>query len=207
MAVLADASPIWHPGSFAFEVLGCQHTLKFPTAKLLDYAGRESELQTDANPFALVTLAHLLTQATRQDMDARYAAKWKLIQLLYQRGWEKQRIIDLFMVLDWMMRLPEHLKQELWQNIDLLEEREKMRYVSSIEQIGIEKGMQQGVQQGVLQGEALALQRLLAKRFGVLPTEITARIALASREAVESWFDQAIDAQRLNDVFGDTTSH
>jgi hypothetical protein len=188
-------------------VLGCKQLLEFPTAKLLDYAGQEAELQAAENPFALVTLAHLLTQATRQDMDARFAAKWKLIQLLYQRGWEKQRIIDLFLVLDWMMRLPEHLKQALWHNIDVIEEKEKMRYVSSIEQFRIEKGTQQGIQQGVQQGEALALLRLLAKRFGALPAEITTRIAAASRQEIESWFDQAIDAKRLDDVFDGATSH
>jgi hypothetical protein len=68
----------WPPNSFAFEVLGCEHTLKIPSVKLLDYAGREAELQANENPFVLVTLAHLLTQATRQDMGACYAAKWKL---------------------------------------------------------------------------------------------------------------------------------
>jgi hypothetical protein len=207
MAVLADEAAGWHPRSFGFEVLGCKHWLEFPTIKLQDYAGREAELQADENPFALVTLAHLLTQATRQDMDARYAAKWKLIQLLYRRGWEKQRIIDLFLVLDWMMRLPEPLKQALWQNIDVLEEKEKMRYVSSIEQFRIEKGIQQGIQQGVQQGEALALQKLLAKRFGPLSADIASRIAAASRQEVESWFDQAIDARQLDDVFGGSPAH
>jgi hypothetical protein len=202
MAVLADESDHWHPTSFGFEVLGCEHTLKFPTAKLLDFAGRESDLQEQANPFALVTLAHLLTKATRKDMPARFAAKWKLIQLLYHRGWEKQRIIDLFVVFDWMMRLPEHLTRELWQNIDVLEEKEQMRYVSSVERIGIEKGLQQGVQQG----EAAALKRLLARRFGAIPSEISAQIAAASVEEIERWFDQAIEAQRLDDVFGPATN-
>lgn len=200
MAVLADQSEGWHPTSFGFEVLGCAHTLKFPTAKLLDFAGRETELQAEPNPFALVTLAHLLSKATRQDMAARFAAKWKLIQLLYQRRWDKQRIIDLFVVLDWMMRLPEHLAQELWQNIDILEEQEQMRYVSSVERIGIEKGREQGLQQG----EALALQRLLRKRFGAIPSEISARIAAASLSEIEGWFDQAIEAGRIDDVFGPT---
>ena len=86
-----------------------------------------------------------------------------------------------------------------------------MRYVSSIEQFRIEKGMQQGMQQGIVQGvqqgEALALQRLLGKRFGILPADIVARIASASRQEVEGWFDQAIDASRIDDIFGDATPH
>ena len=73
-------------------------------------------------------------------MNARFAAKWKLVQLLYQRGWDKQRVIDLFSVLDWMMRLPEQLKRSLWHNIEVLEEQEKMRYVTSVEQLYSESG-------------------------------------------------------------------
>jgi predicted transposase YdaD len=139
-------------------------------------------------------------------MDARYAAKWKLVQLLYQRDWDKQRIIDLFLVLDWMMRLPVHLKQELCHNIELLEESEKMRYVSSVEQVLIERvmqqGMQQGRQEGEKKGEALALQRLLTKRFGTISSDVTAKIAGATVEQIEAWFDLAIDAAQIADVFG-----
>ncbi len=86
-----------------------------------------------------------------------------------------------------------------------------MRCVSSIEQFRIEKGIQQGIgqgiEQGVQQGEALALQRLLVKRFGALPVDIAARITSASRQEIESWFDQAIDAERFDDVFGDASAH
>jgi hypothetical protein len=105
-----------------------------------------------------------------------------------------------------MMRLPEHLTRELRQNIDVLEEKEQMRYVSSVEQIGIEKGLLQGVEQGVQQGEAAALKRLLAKRFGAIPSEISAQISAASLEEIERWFDQAIEARRLDDVFGPATN-
>ena len=113
MALLADDAPNWKPQEYRFEVLGCKHTLEFPVAKLLDYAGQEAALQDDPNPFALVTLAHLQTRATRKNPQARFEAKWKLVQLLYRRGWDKQRIIDLFLVIDWMMHLPDFLSQQL----------------------------------------------------------------------------------------------
>ena len=200
MAVLADETTRWHPSTFQTEALGCEHHFKFPTAKLLDYREQEKTLLADPNPFALVTLTHLLTQATRKDMDARFAAKWKLVQLLYRRGWDKQRVIDLFSVLDWMMSLPTHLSQSLWHNIDVLEEKEKMRYVTSVERLCIEKGMQQGK----LEGEALALQRLITKRFGSLPAVIAAQITSASQAQIETWFDLAIDAPSLEAVFGPT---
>ena len=65
------------------------------------------------------------------------------------------------------------------------------------------KGKQQGLQEGKQQGEMLALQRLLAKRFGVIPMEIVALISQAPLEDIERWFDRAIDAQHLSDVFVD----
>ena len=217
LAVLADTTANWRPNHFGFAVLGCEHELRFPAVKLLDYAAQQDQLYSNPNPFALVTLAHLLTQATRQDMNARFAAKWKLVQLLYQRGWDKQRVIDLFSVLDWMMRLPEQLKRSLWHNIEVLEEQEKMRYVTSIEQLYSEKWMQQGMVQGMqrglmqgrqegrmtgrAEGEAYALRRLLQKRFGPLSEDVLARLQAASIDELELWLDRALDADSLAGVF------
>ena len=204
MAVLADDTPSWKPQEFSYEVLGCKHSLQFPIAKLMDYADRAESLENDPNPFALVTLAHLQTRATRTDPQARFAAKWKLVQLLYRRGWDKQRIIDLFFVLDWMMKLPKHLSEQLWQNVVELEQEKRMAYVSTGERIGIEKGMQAGIQQGMQAGEALALQKLLTKRFGAIPSETVGRITTASSEQLDAWLDLVLDAPSLSAVFGGT---
>ena len=65
------------------------------------------------------------------------------------------------------------------------------------------KGRQEGKQEGKQEGEMLALQRLLSKRFGNIPTEITCLISSAPVEAIERWFDLAIDAQQLSDIFKD----
>jgi hypothetical protein len=59
------------------------------------------------------------------------------------------------------------------------------------------------IAEGKQQGEMLALQRLLAKRFGVIPVEIVALISQAPLEDIERWFDRAIDAKALPDVFED----
>lgn len=67
---------------------------------------------------------------------------------------------------------------------------------------GRQEGRQEGHQQGRQQGESLALQRLLSKRFGAIPSDIAVRIAAASVEQIETWFDCAIDARELSDVFG-----
>jgi len=67
----------------------------------------------------------------------------------------------------------------------------------------IAEGELKGELKGKQEGEMLALQRLLSKRFGTLPTDITRSISNASVETIERWFDLAIDAQQLSDIFKD----
>jgi flagellar biosynthesis/type III secretory pathway protein FliH len=80
-------------------------------------------------------------------------------------------------------------------------------YIAEGKQEGLQEGKQQGLQEGELnglqKGEMLALQRLLAKRFGVIPMETVTLISQAPLEDIERWFDRAIDAKQLPDVFAD----
>jgi hypothetical protein len=198
LAVLADDQEHWQPESFNYEIFGCQLGLRFPVAKLLDWAGSEARLADSSNPFSVVTLAHLATRATRNDATARYAAKWTLVQGLYRRGWGKQQVIDLFKVLDWMMRLPKELNAQLWQNLETLEKGTNMPYVCSVERIGIEKGIEQGIQQG----QARALARQLTHRFGALPAWVTERLDKATADELETWVEAVLSADSITAVFG-----
>ena len=70
-AILGDERPGWRPDSYGYELWGCQVRLDFPTVKLLDYRERWEELESSRNPFAVVAMAHLHTQATRKDPERR----------------------------------------------------------------------------------------------------------------------------------------
>jgi hypothetical protein len=120
-----------------------------------------------------------------------------LAKLLYERNWDKQRIIDLFSVIDWMMQVPVELQKQLWQDIEKLERNRAMPYITSVERIGIEKGMQQGLQQG----EAALIERQLNRRFGQLSAETLARLQTATLEQLEQWSCNILDAKHLEDVF------
>ena len=76
-------------------------------------------------------------------------------------------------------------------------------YMAEGKQEGLQEGLQKGELKGLQQGEMLALQRLLAKRFGVIPVETVALLSHASLEDIERWFDRAIDAKELSAVFND----
>lgn len=68
-------------------------------------------------------------------------------------------------------------------------------------QIGMKAGMQAGRQEGRQEGESLVLQKLLVRRFGPLPAEKKAVIAVASSEQLEIWLDRVLDAESLESVF------
>jgi hypothetical protein len=67
---------------------------------------------------------------------------------------------------------------------------------------GLKEGREEGVEEGVKKGKAGALLRLLVRRFGTLPKNVTARVTRASIEDIDRWFDRAVDAATLDDVFG-----
>ena len=169
LAVLADEHKHWKPTSYGFAVLGCRHTLEFPVAKLTDYEDKVDELLASENAFGLITAAHILTQKTRKKHQERYEAKLRLIRLLYELQWDKQRVIDLFSVVDWLLQLPEWLNSQVLQELETIEESKKVRYVTSVERIGMAKGIAEGLVEGRLEGESRLLRRLLERRFGVLP--------------------------------------
>ena len=60
------------------------------------------------------------------------------------------------------MKLPEWLDEQVWYEIETIEESEKMQYITSVERIDIAKGRQEG--------ESRLLRKLLERRFGALPT-------------------------------------
>jgi hypothetical protein len=140
LVVLTDDNPNWRPNHYGYELLGTEINFRFSTVKLLEYQAQIEELLTNPNAFALVTVAHLLTRQTQGQHHQRYAAKLRLAKLLYARDWGKQRIIDLFSVIDWMMQVPEKLQLQLWSEIEQFERNLSMPYMTSVERIGIEKG-------------------------------------------------------------------
>ena len=58
-----------------------------------------------------------------------------------------------------------------------------------------------GIEKGIEKGEALLLQRLLARRFGPLPSDLVATISTASASQIETWGDRVLDATSLEAVF------
>ncbi|MBF0110424.1 MAG: DUF4351 domain-containing protein [Magnetococcales bacterium] len=198
LAILADEEIGWRPTEFSYDLWGTKQSYRFTAIKLLDYS--ETELEQSSNPFAIVTLAHLHAKRTRHRVAERYQEKRRLIRRLYQSGFGRQQVVDLFRFIDWVLRLPEDADEKLWKDIVDFEENQKMPYISSVERFGEERGIQKGRRQG----SALMLKDLLQRRFGDVPEWANKKIAEAELPSLKKWSLRIFDVQSLDELFSDT---
>ncbi|OJA01076.1 hypothetical protein BEV13_00520, partial [Rickettsiella grylli] len=123
LAILTDSNRTWHPQNyqrdvFDFSVL----TFNFKTHKLINYCTKKRELETSNNPFAIVVLVHLIFLETKKDPKARFIMKLRLTQLLYERGYGRDYVINLLKVIDWALVIPKDLELEYKEKLHELEE-------------------------------------------------------------------------------------
>lgn len=168
MAVLGDDRPTWRPREYGYGRWGCEMRLQFPIVKLLDYAWED--LEANDNPFAAVVMVHRQTQNTTQDASERLRWKLNLSKSLYRRGYDRQDILALLLLLDRMMRLPEPLELVFRDELKQFEEETQMTYMSSFERIG----RQEGRQEGRVEERQEIIRNILMSRFGAMDEELEA---------------------------------
>jgi hypothetical protein len=189
LAVLADDDPNWRPDRYQDELWGWSLRMLFPPAKVLDYAGRDAELEADANPFARVVLAHLKALQTRRDPQERRLWKFRLVRGLYERGFAAEDVRQLFRLIDWLMELPWGQDKLFWQEVEHYEEERTMPFVTTPERFGIRKGM------------LLMLEKLLRSRFGEEGVQLLPAISdLENADKILAMHDAILKAATLEDI-------
>ena len=171
LAVLGDERASWRPSSYGYALGGCELSLRFPVAKLLDFESQWETLEESINPFGMLVMAHLKTKATRGEPQNRKQWKGRLVRRLFERGYSRTEVVQLFRLIDWMMVLPEELQQEFTQELRLYQEDRSMPFLSRVELDAQRRGIQQGIQEGTLQNAREAVLEVLEARFeAVSPT-------------------------------------
>lgn len=199
LAVLADTNRRFRPASYSAALWDCRVQFDFPMVKLLDYTTPErwAELEASDNVFALVVMAQIKAKVT-DDAQTLKGWKFRLIRLMYDRGYGRALIVELFRLIDWMIRLPEALEAEFRQELYAFEEERQMPYVTTVERAGIEKGMALGMQQG----EATILMALLEEKFGSASVAAyQERIAAAAPEELLQWSKRILTAETPETIF------
>jgi len=148
LAILADNNKNFRPRGFKLSAFGKVYVnFEFETCKILDWKGKEKELENMKNPFATVTLASL--KAYERKQTERYEWKRILTRLLYEKGYEKQTILDLYHFIDSIMVLEDEQEIKYHEEIVKYEEGKKMVYITTAERIGMQKGIKEGMQKGI----------------------------------------------------------
>lgn len=78
--------------------------------------------------------------------------------------------------------------------------REELMQESVIYQDILERGLQRGLEQGLQRGEAIALLRILTRRFGEIAPELEEKIRSLSIPELEALIDAQIDFSSLDDL-------
>ncbi|MBD2085748.1 transposase [Trichocoleus sp. ST-U3] len=181
LAVLADEQVSWRPQSYGYEIWGARVSLRFPTVKLLDYEAQWQSLEQSTNPFAVIIMAHLKAQATRRNPEGRLEWKLSLVRGLYERGYSRENILELFRLIEWMMVLPEELQFGFEETLSRYEEERRMPFITPIERRGIRKGIVQNSRENVIE--------VLETRFETVPSSIA--------ESINNLEDSAVLKQLL----------
>ncbi len=118
-------------------------------------------------------MAHLKSKSTTQDAQGRAQWKWTIVRGLYQRGYQRGDILELFRVIDWMMVLPEALQKEFNDQVKQATEETEMPLLSHLELQAKEEGRQEEKQavalnllrmglsaEQVAQGTGLSLEQI-----------------------------------------------
>jgi hypothetical protein len=102
--IKADDDKDFRPDSFEDDSGDSRHTLKYMLTKLIDYKGREAELEKSGNPFALATLVYLAKyehEKAAKPPDAGGGAshewEWKLnlVKGMYKKGFDAATIREM----------------------------------------------------------------------------------------------------------------
>lgn len=185
LAILCDSDADWRPEQYTFTTLGSSFQFNFTTVKLLDYRSQWAELETSQNVFATVVMTHLKAQETRRNESERKQWKLTLIKRLYEQGYDRSAILNLFTFVDWLLILSNEAKIEFWQELRTYEEERQMPYITSIEQIGYDRGIKEGQEEKTI---AIALN-MLQKNLDVETIAEVTGLSIAQIQSLQNRVD------------------
>jgi hypothetical protein len=196
LAVFADDDLWWRPEEYQAARWGCAVKFHFPVAKVMDYRGREVELEANSNPFAVFVLAQLKANETKDNPEGRLGWKLRVVKGLYDRGMDRTEVRKLFRLIDWVLALPPPQATTFKEDLATFEQEKKMPYVTSIERMALDQGRAEGRLDGIELG--------LKLRFGQPGLDLMPRVREvkdpASLEAFLKAIETAPDLDALRNI-------
>ena len=192
LAVLTDTQPSFRPKHYSDTIAGCSIRFEFATVKLLDWQDKTEELLQHDNPFGLLIAAQLTAKLIK-DGKNRVDNLIGYYRLAAQKKLPRELVMQLVVFLEWIVALPEDLAPYYNEQLEHLEEDNKMTYISIIER--------QGIEQGIGQGRASTLYKLLQLKFNEQAREYEQRLFQANDAELNLWTERVLCAETMDAVF------
>lgn len=189
LAILTDKNESYRPNIYQKARWETEVLFKFPAIKILDYNKAWAELEANPNPFAVVVMAQLKWLELNRPNDLK---DWKvrLIKMLFQRGYSRNDVQQLFRFIDWIIKLPENLELKFMEEI-AKEEPKDMPYITSIERIGEKRGRKESLVEIVL--------GRLKRRFKEIEPELEQHVETLTIEQLTA-LEVLLDTATLDEV-------
>jgi len=130
-----------------------------------------------------VVMAHLKSKSVKKG-ESRKLWKLHLMRLLFERGYSRQDILELFRFIDWLMELPEDMERQFQDELTEITEEKKMPYMTSIERLARKE----------------MLLEYISTRFASVPEDVAAAVnSIKVGDMLKSLFRQAIACENLDD--------
>ena len=149
-------------------VAGCELRFTFPVVKLLDYK-TEDELLGDSNPFAIASLVQLRKLQAGRNFRHRFRYKVALAWELYGRDYSADYVLKLLRFMDFILTLPAAFVEQYRGELQRIEEKLKIPYLTTFEQKAMEKRSgrnrarnQEGIRQGIMDAFASDINSTLS---------------------------------------------
>jgi len=84
-------------------------------------------------------MAQLKAMEAKDDPASLRQWKFSIIRMLYDKGHDREYVLNLFRFIDWVMRLPEDIERAFLADLYQLEEERAMPYVTSAERFGFRR--------------------------------------------------------------------
>lgn len=224
LAILLDSNPRWRPNSYQESLWGSTLSIEFPIIKFLDYQSRIQELEQSDNPFAAVILGQLSVFDKRnREPSERLISKIALVRHLYNKGWCRKEILNLYRFLDWVLDLPKELELKYDSVVKEIEREglnmEYANYITSAERYGvkwlsrdlppeeIERGWEERRRElrwlVMHEGEMNVFTHLLKVKFKDIPQDYLDLIEDSDSSDLLRWTTKVLENKSLEEVFDD----
>ena len=108
------------------------------------------KLENTSNPMTMIVKAQLKSHEIKgSDDNKKYEVTKELIRQCYEIGYQREKIKIVMNFFEWVIRVPEHLKNQIRQFLEQLEEEYKVDYVP----IWLREEREEGIKIGEAIGE------------------------------------------------------